>query len=94
MKYGQFVFECNCGNKTVFEPIEQPAFDMHPNYNSVEEGLKKAGISYTHNTGHDEYMCPDCVEAVNNATQAIRSTEYRSAESAIANRKVKQPEEG
>ncbi len=78
MIYGKFVFECNCGSRTEFEPVNGIMF---------EQGLEKAGIGWEHDTGYNEYMCPACISAVDDAIDASDKVKKKSIECVLANRK-------
>ncbi len=89
MKYGKFVFKCNCGSETEFEPVRE-VLDHYQasnlNYNALEAGLDKAGIGWEHDTGCNEYMCAKCISAVDNTIDQADNVKSRAVESVLANR--------
>lgn len=75
MKYGQFIFKCNCGNEIEFSPQKEMLGHFQPsdtNYNALKRGIEKAGINYTYDTGLDEYMCADCLALVKHTQDVVK----------------------
>ena len=77
MEYGNFVFKCNCGSVTPFSPVGMR--QSSPHYNALEAGLRKAGLGWTHETGYGEYMCPDCLTAVDEAIDVAEANKKKTA---------------
>ncbi len=72
MKYGQFIFECKCGNKVKFEPEHQKYAPCHDK--SIYVGLESAEITSKYE--QDEYICGVCSDAIatlkNENAEALR----------------------